>query len=476
MIPMIRSIFHKPVNAFFERFFQGSCCSVLLLVLCAFGGCAGHGSVAVQEDVSAVTARSEIPEDQLLNVTIQVFDPGELPEDEEERAGLSQEIRNAEAIFIPVQLKDTLQNTGYWGSVWVIPRQELQGGEGGDTEKQTETRSSGDDSDQGQAELNIAGRIEYSDGEKLVLTIVARDATNRIWLDKTYSEEAKPEDRQGIRPEKKDVFQDMFNAIANDLIKFRQQLSPEKIDRIRKISELRYAASMEEDVFSRYYRQDEDGIYQLVSLPAKDDPMLARIRAIRARDEMLMDTLSSYYDSSYARLWTPYQNWRKNRAEELQAIRKIKDEAFTRQVMGFAAIAGAVALGAIGGEDASRMLAPIRGIMAAGGAAAIYSGYEKRKEAEMNVEVLKELGESFAADATPLVVEVHGETVRLTGTAREQYAEWRRLLRKIYHEERGAVDDLPLILGHEINTDDAGMDDNASHVNIPSDHAVDQSY
>ncbi len=473
---MIRSIFHKPVHAFFQRFFQSACCSVLLLVLCALGGCAGHGSMAVKEDVSAVTARSEIPENQLLNVTIQVFDPGELPEDEEERAGLSQEIREAEAIFLPVQLKDTLQNTGYWGSVWVVPRQDPQNGAGEGSEEREENLPSGGDDDQEQAELNITGRIEYSDGEKLVLTIVARDATNRVWLDKTYSEEAEPEDRQGIKPEKKDVFQDMFNAIANDLIKFRHQLSPEEIDRIRKISELRYAASMEKDVFSRYYRQDEDGIYHLVSLPAEDDPMLARIRAIRARDEMLMDTLSSYYDNSYARLWTPYQNWRKNRSEELRAIRKIKDEAFTRQVMGFAAIAGAVALGAIGGEDASRILAPVRGIMAAGGAAAVYSGYEKRKEAEMNVEVLKELGESFAADATPLVVEVHGETVRLTGTAREQYAEWRRLLRKIYHEERGAVDDLPLILGPEINADHAGMDDNASQVNTLSDHAVDQSY
>jgi hypothetical protein len=128
-------------------------------------------------------------------------------------------------------------------------------------------------------------------------------------------------------------------------------------------------------------------------------------------------------------------------------MRKIKDEAFTRQVMGFAAIAGSIALGAIGGYEAARILAPVRGIMAAGGAAAVYSGYQKRQEAAMNMEVIKELGESFASDARPLVVEVNGETVRLTGTAKEQYAEWRSLLKKIYREETGFDQDLPVIVG-----------------------------
>jgi len=37
------------------------------------------------------------------------------------------------------------------------------------------------------------------------------------------------------------------------------------------------------------------------------------------------------------------------------------------------------------------------------------------------------------------VVEVEGRTLKLTGTAEEQYREWRRLLATIYAEETGGV-------------------------------------
>ncbi len=415
-IPNIRS--HK----------TGRTCSLLpqiLLALVLLGGCAGIHGTPVTEDVTPLTASKEFPDDELLNVAIQVFDPGTLPEDEDQRAGLSEEIRQAEANFIPVQLKYTLQHSGYWGSVWVVPDQDEM------------------------ADLMISGRIEYSDGETLSLYIKAVDASGEVWLDKTYKETSQRSERNSARPERQDTFQDLFNAISNDLIKHRQSLSHRELLTIRRLSELRYAASMSEESFGNYFRQDGDGHYTLTGLPAEDDPMLARIRAIRARDEMLMDTISGYYDNYYSELWSPYQNWRKFRSDELETMRKIKDEAFTRQVMGFAAIAGSIALGTIGGQDAARILAPVRGIMAAGGAAAIYSGYQKRQEAKMNVEVIKELGESFASDARPLVVEVNGETVRLTGTAKQQYAQWRDLLKKIYREETGFDQDLPVVIGNE---------------------------
>jgi hypothetical protein len=57
----------------------------------------------------------------------------------------------------------------------------------------------------------------------------------------------------------------------------------------------------------------------------------------------------------------------------------------------------------------------------------------------MHTDVLKELSASFEAEAAPLVVDVEGRTLRLTGTAEEQYAEWRRLLHELYVEETGLV-------------------------------------
>jgi hypothetical protein len=58
---------------------------------------------------------------------------------------------------------------------------------------------------------------------------------------------------------------------------------------------------------------------------------------------------------------------------------------------------------------------------------------------------IRELGQSFDAEAQPLVVEVEGQTRRLTGSAEQKYQEWRRILREIYATETGGVlsSDLP---------------------------------
>jgi len=39
-----------------------------------------------------------------------------------------------------------------------------------------------------------------------------------------------------------------------------------------------------------------------------------------------------------------------------------------------------------------------------------------------------------------VVVELEGQTRRLTGSAEEQFREWRRLLREIYSREIGALE------------------------------------
>ena len=67
------------------------------------------------------------------------------------------------------------------------------------------------------------------------------------------------------------------------------------------------------------------------------------------------------------------------------------------------------------------------------------SGLSRRSEANMHLESIKELSESFGAEAAPMVVTVEGETRQLTGTAAAQYESWRRLLKEIYEAETGFV-------------------------------------
>ena len=57
----------------------------------------------------------------------------------------------------------------------------------------------------------------------------------------------------------------------------------------------------------------------------------------------------------------------------------------------------------------------------------IISAWRLRSSADFHRENIKELSESFGAEAAPMVVKVEGESRRLTGTAEAQYESWRKI-------------------------------------------------
>ncbi len=389
----------------------------LCVTLVMLGGCATIPGNQVADQVAPHMATREFAGHELLDVSIEVFDPGELPESKDKQIGLSPEIREAEARFIPLHLKYTMQRTGYWGTVRIVP---------------------GEDNS---AEVLVRGKIEHSDGESTVVTIEALDSRNVLWFKKTYAETAKPGEHLTTEPEKEDTFQDMFNTIANDLAEYRNRLKPKDIQEIQRVAELSFGREMAPDVYGQYLSPDKKGRLRIVHLPAANDPMLYRVQNIRARDDMLLDTINGYYDAYYIDLWEPYSNWRKFRSEEVATIREIEKSATTRKVLGVAAIVGAIILGANSNENTRIRTSTLQDVLIAGGAYSIYSGMQKSKEVNMNKEVIEELGVSFSSEAEPLVIEVEGETIRLTGSAEQQYAEWRQILKQIYARETGLVPD-----------------------------------
>ena len=72
-----------------------------------------------------------------------------------------------------------------------------------------------------------------------------------------------------------------------------------------------------------------------------------------------------------------------------------------------------------------------------GGIYAFKSGLDMRSEIKMHGESLKQLGSSFQNEVQPIVVDIEGRTLELKGSAEQQYAEWRRLLRELYENETG---------------------------------------
>lgn len=389
---------------------------LLFLAPLFFTGCATVPGKQVDDQIAPLMASREFGDHELLDVSIKVFDPGELPEGVDDRAGLSNEIREAEARFVPIHLKYSMQRTGYWGAIRVVP-----------------------DDDTG-AEVQVRGKIEFSDGESLVLTVEALDSRNVLWFRKTYAETALLNEHLGTEPEKHDTFQDLFNVIANDLAEYRNRLTSEDMLEIQRVAELRYAKLMAPDDYGQYLSFDNNNRIQIDHLPAENDLMMERVRSIRSRDNMLIDTINGYYEAFYLDLWEPYANWRQFRSEEIATMREIQHKAFKRKLLGAVAIAGAIAIGATT-DNNSVATDTIQQVMVVGGAYAIYTGFQKSQEVVINKEVIEELGVSFTSEAKPLVVEVEGETVRLTGTAKEQYAQWREILKQIYARETGLVGD-----------------------------------
>ena len=388
--------------------------NLLLVPLILFGGCSTISSHrSIDNDVQIVKPAGEISEGQLLDVWIELFEPGELEDAEDNSEGLSMDIREAEARYMPVLLRDTMEKTGYWGAVRVVPR----GTEGG--------------------EVLVQGVILESDGEQLELNITALDASGRKWFSSTYEAEVTLQEYQDSELSGQDVFQSLFNAIANDLAVYRATLESADILTIRRIAALRFDADLAPDVFSGYLQHSDEDEFTIVRLPAKDDPMVQRVRAIRERDFLLIDTLNGHFDNFNQNMQDPYMQWRKTRLEELESLRAIQSEARKRKLLGAAAIIGAIAIEVMGSNSTRASTGTLRNVMVVGGAYAIKTGFDKDSETTIHRDAIEELGDSFSAETKPLVVEVEGETHELTGSAEVQYAKWRALLKQIYATETG---------------------------------------
>ena len=410
---------HNPVTNRFPRHLARlySPMAVLQLVLwlsLGITGCATNREHRnLKDDVVLEKASVEVPEAQLLDVWIQVFDPGSLPEDEDDGRGLTMSIREAEARYMPIHLRDVMEKTGYWGAVRVMP---------GPAEG---------------SEVDVSGLILDSDGIDLELEITATDASGREWFKNTYSLELDPERYTSYNPGDIEIFESVYDAIANDLARFRLTLTAKDIGEIRSIAEMRFAADMAPDAFAAYLDKDEDGHYKLVRLPATDDQMYRRVRTIRQRDFLLVDTLNGHFDNFNGEMHSPYLEWRKARTIEDQARRKAEHDATMRKALGVAAIVGAIAIEALGGNSTRRSTASLRNMMVLGGAYVVKTGFDMDSQSGIHRDAIEELGESFSTEAEPIVIELDGETHELTGSARAQYAEWRGLLKKLYFSETG---------------------------------------
>ncbi len=393
----------------------------LVAAAVAFAVVASSGCVSTQvkrvNEVQATSATVDVPQAQLLDIVVVSFDPG-IPEtiDEQKKKKIYTAVRQAEANYFPQVLRQTLDGTGYWGTVRVLP--EPTPG----------------------ADVLVNGRILHSDGEKLSLTIWATDATGRKWFERDYTETAAEIAYTEKSAAAVDPFQDLYSRIANDLLAERNKLSAAQTLQVQRVAEMKFAADFVPARFNEYLQKDKNGRYTVTRLPPTGDPYYQRVAQIRERDDLLVDTLDSHYAVFRQSMQPAYQEWRKSSYTEVIELRKLEAQSLGRKVLGALAVVGGV-VAAVKSNGALGQIAGQAGVI--GGIYAIQSGIAKGKEADVHAEALKELNQSIETDVQARVVEIEGKTVTLTGSAKEQYDQWRKLLKDRYAEETGTAAPAP---------------------------------
>ena len=390
----------------------------LLLGLAVLSGLCGCVNATVKSSkVPALQPPlANVSEEELLDVGVAVFDAGLDVADEKDP--VYPEVRRAEARYIPRLLTEALQNSGAWGAVRVVP---------------DEDRIS---------DLLVTGTILHSDGESLKLHVIARDSRNYVWLDKTYEAHASRFAYNAKTRSQYDPFQAIYHRIANDLVPRFDELPSTERREIRTVSELLFAQSFSAEAFEGYLDTTRSGRLLVTRLPAEGDPMLERVRKLRERDHVFVDTLQTYYGDFSETMYGPYQEWRKLSYEEVVAYRELRRKSNQQLLAGSAAVlAGIVAAGSSDGVSRAAGKVAIMG-----GGYLFKTGLDSRAEANIHVEALEEVSQSLETEITPQVIELEDRTVMISGSVDDQYEQWRQVLAEIYRKEIGeaVVSDDPI--------------------------------
>ena len=291
--------------------------TLFVLLFLVLSGCSVN-EVVTAEETTLVVAEAPPEESMLLDVGVVEFRSGLDDDNDPDQTGVFGEIRDAEVRYLAYHLKTTLQGTGHWGAVRVIPSRNAF------------------------TDITISGEISKSDGEFIELEITVYDSAGNRWYREKYETQTGISSYAESRDKRKDPYQKVFNDIANDLQAYVQTLPPKTVSDISKVTELNFFADMSPSAYGEHLSFDDDGIATIVRLPAENDPAVARLRQIRERDRLVVDTLNEHYANFYYGIAIPYRNWRKVTRQESVAYRQVKRSARIQTLVGVVILDGSL--------------------------------------------------------------------------------------------------------------------------------------
>ena len=364
------------------------------------------------------TPSAPIPTDALLDVAIPPLNDGLALTDEDDT--VFPEVRYAESVYFANQLAKTLEKSGAWGAVRVVPSADVI------------------------MDVYVTGVILQSDGETLDIEISVYDTSGKKWLTERHNKVVGKYAYDRRLKTMSDPFQNLFTTVANNMLDYREKMRHEEAVRLRNITELRFAREFSPEAFGDYLGGSKDGRLTINRLPAENDSILERIELIRERDYLYVDTMQDYYDAFSREMHVPYQDFRRVSYESVVKARQLKKRGNRQIIAGIAGIIG----GIYGRLNSGNWMAFDGSTTAAAiGGYSLKQGLQTKQKAAEQTERVAEMGASLESMIAPQVIALEDRTVTLTGTVQTQYGQWREMLHQIYEQERtlpgSAVDQMP---------------------------------
>ena len=348
-------------------------------------------------EVSLKIAEAEPAQLQLLDIGIVVFD-----DEEDESAARTYgdrvfaEVRDKEIRYLPFLLRKVLIESQQWGAVRVLPEADPS------------------------VDLLISGKILRSSGTELAIQIDSADSTGRSWLSAIYGDAAMlsdyPEEirftpsRPFIPSEHQEPFQDLYEKIGNDLVAIRDTLSVSDLQTIHDVSTLVYANDLSPESFGHMLATNDEGLLEAASLPAKSDPMFARVEDMRVRHHAFIDTVDEYYGALHDEMLQAYIMWRRHSYDQQEQLVSRKQEPISQDFLS-----------------------------SSSGYLTMTQRYNRFRWSKIYRQEFQELAAGFNQELAPAILELNEQVHGLSGTMAEQYIQWRRILRQLFELEIGRI-------------------------------------
>jgi len=390
----------------------------LMLIIHSFGDAVAKKNTSFQigPKSSDEYVKKEAPNPKIgngstkLSVIVPVMDPN-LPKDSDDYQKLSiwPELRYAEANRFARQLKVSLDKTGAFDGVRVFPDASAAAG------------------------LYILGKILKSNGEDVNLEIVVIDISGKQRMKKVFKNRIKEYDVANPRNKGKDLYISSFDSMAKAIAKSLKKIKQKDLAKLDMLETLRFGESMSANYFSKFLKTSRSGKVSVAYAPAQSDPMLLNLEAVRIKDQLFSDQLQGDYAKFSAKMDESYSVWQEQAFAISKQRRLAKAAANKKALLGVGAlIAGAVV-------QANANAASVTGtaatsLLAAGGAVAIFDSFKDQSQAKKHKNALNELGGQLNLEMATKNIKLENELVNLQGTAAEQAATWRSVLREYYLE------------------------------------------